>query len=255
MIDPHLQRLANQAVDGELSPEARAELDALLESSPEAREYYQALQQCVDVLENTPAVEPPEGLRSKILAGTALPAPRTRIGQQLFGWLGAVPQPAAMFLTFITGALLTAGVLGIATDSRLTVNPDQLMGTMASAERSALKKGSSRLPIAAKQVEGQATLSALDGLWIVSFALRTDEAVEVDLALDGRPMAFRGFTRAGEGASLTHESDSRITVATNGQSRFSVALQAPGSVPGARFTVAIRSNGQPLFSGALAAPQ
>ena len=73
MIDQRQRDLINAAIDDELDAEERAEFDALLEASAEARKYYEDLCAINDVLDAVPQVEPSDGFGQTLLERIRLP--------------------------------------------------------------------------------------------------------------------------------------------------------------------------------------
>ena len=70
MTDNRELELVSAAVDGELDAKDQAELDALLESSAEAREFKSELEQLDSLMSSIPDVELPESLHASIMATT-----------------------------------------------------------------------------------------------------------------------------------------------------------------------------------------
>lgn len=68
MTDLWELEMISAAIDGELDVDERVELDLLLESSEEAREFKTELEQMVSLLNSVPDLAPPESLHTRIMA-------------------------------------------------------------------------------------------------------------------------------------------------------------------------------------------
>ena len=67
MISERTLELINAGIDGELSAEDQQELDAVLESSAEARSMKAELLKLANLMGSLPAQQPPSGLHDQIL--------------------------------------------------------------------------------------------------------------------------------------------------------------------------------------------
>jgi hypothetical protein len=148
MIDERLKELMNAEVDGENSPEASAELRRILETSAEARAYYDDLVELGRKFGEAREVEPPATLRSEILAATSrrpaaahhrATARRMRTANRRATLAGGLrdllsPRLACAFAAgAVAGAVILAVVTGAGTDTD-ALDPNALRGTLAAWE-------------------------------------------------------------------------------------------------------------------------
>ena len=142
MINDRVMELMNREVDGENSPAESAELKAVLETSEEARTYYDDLVELGRRFGEAREVEPPVTLRSEILAATSRrpTAAHHRAVARRVRRRSLIPQGLSDLFTprlaYAFAAGVTAGVLifgliaGVGTHSD-ALDPDMLRGTIA----------------------------------------------------------------------------------------------------------------------------
>jgi anti-sigma factor RsiW len=141
-IEDDLLDLLNRDIDGDLCPEELDLLHRLLAGNSEAADYHRHLQQLAGELESRPRVEPPPGLKARVLHSlpegrvrTTRPDPATwmaRIWQTHLGPGRGVP----LALGTALGAVIMAIVL-VATLQRPLVDPSQSRGTLLLPDSSA----------------------------------------------------------------------------------------------------------------------
>lgn len=182
MSDDRAEELISAAADGRLNDAERAELERLLETSPEARRLRDAFDRMESVLASAPEAEPPAGLRDQILNRIS-PRKRQRVraAPMWSQWLQTGPV-MRHGLSATVGVLLAVSVY----ESRQPVSdvPDitELVGTMApgASEGSHDILGTHRFR--ADGVESRVQLERRDGALLLD--IRVDAARDVEIDVD-----------------------------------------------------------------------
>ena len=253
MLEERTLQLINAGIDGALEPFEQAELDAILESSAEARVMQAELQRLANLLDSMPEQVPPPELASRILEQVQLPARRPVFS--LAGLFSSL-QPAQLGMAFAAGLLLTVGFYELSPGHRPTVDPASIVGTMVANPQGQPTSQKDRLVIDAPGVSGSVTLSASGNLQILSFDLDSAQETEIAIALSEAGLSFGGIAHAADsGASadaLYGVSGGTLRVVNQGRQAFSVFLLDAGAASvGREISIGISAGGTPVFSGAL----
>jgi len=156
MLDEKSFELLNAEIDGELSATDRAELSRRLLGSPELRAVRDELRLACAELERCPEVEPPAGLREKILA--AFPQAAQGGPTEARSRLGFALSPRTLrFAAAIVGGVLVSAIAFQASRSVDGVGAGDVTGTMASSAPAAA--GAGTLRVDATRVRGTVTLT------------------------------------------------------------------------------------------------
>jgi len=140
MTNDRAMQLVSAAVDGELDADEQAELEQLLESSAEAREFKQDLEQLDSLLGGLPELDPPEPLHDRIMAQA--PSQAAQGKSSILSWLRLPPLGSGMryalagtgmryALAATSGAIIAAIFLGSQSLIPATTDISDLVGTMA----------------------------------------------------------------------------------------------------------------------------
>ena len=156
MLDEKSFELLNAEIDGELSATDRAELSRRLLGSPELRAVRDELRLACAELERCPEVEPPAGLREKILA--AFPQAAQGGPTEARSRLGFALSPRTLrFAAAIIGGVLVSAIAFQASRSVDGVGAGDVTGTMASS--APVAAGAGTLRVDATRVRGTVTLT------------------------------------------------------------------------------------------------
>jgi hypothetical protein len=170
MLDEKSFQLLNAEIDGELSASDRAELSRRLLGSPELRAVRDELRLACAELERCPQVEPPAGLREKILA--ALPQEAQGIPTEARSRLGFALSPRTLrFAAVIVGGVLVSAIAFQASRSVDGVGAGDVTGTMASS--APFPAGTLRVD--ATRLRGTVTFTPSAGKLRVRFALDSSQ--------------------------------------------------------------------------------
>jgi anti-sigma factor RsiW len=131
MLEERTLHLINGDLDGELSPSEKNELNAILESSPEARAMKQELQKLNNLLDAVPDLPPPPGLTEQVLNRMAPSMPRAPFSLARF--FGAF-QPASAGLAFAAGLLIAIGFYEFSPRSLSPSDTASMVGAMVAQD-------------------------------------------------------------------------------------------------------------------------
>jgi hypothetical protein len=166
VLDEKSFELLNAEIDGELSPADRAELSRRLLESPELRSVREELRLACAELERCPQVEPPAGLREKILA--AFPQATQGGPTEARSRLGFALSPRTLrFAAAVVGGVLVSAIAFQASRNVDGVGAGDVTGTMASS--AAVAAGAGTLRVDATRVRGTVTLTPSAGELRVRF--------------------------------------------------------------------------------------
>lgn len=224
-----LQELIQRELDGELSASERAELARLLLQDPEARRLHHEFRKTDQLLREIPVAEPPPGLRSAVLSGTARLLRPGDAGGRKFGW------PLYRVAAMIMGGLLVVGIAGILLDSD-SPRPG-LQGSLGAAPQD-------RLSLRAEGVEASALLRRDGQKMKLELTVSTTIPCEVVARIDSATTTFVG-----------DPGDARVTAAGDlvnarlAAGRQVLSLDFSGTSP---IQLQLRSGGRLLGEGTLA---
>lgn len=250
MLDDRARELINKAVDGVISESERAEHDAILAGSGEARAYSAELRQLADTLASVPALEPPDLLQRQILQQVRLPRPR-----RWFTWSAAWMQgnPVPYGIAAAAGLLVAVAYYEMAPGPGPITDYSSLVGTLARGEglRGAVQL--SYLDIDLPGVQGKVLLSGSDDLKLLRFNVASEAPVEFQVSLSGSGLVFGGFAHEAEpGSDNFMYADGKLSVVNQGSQRFTVILRDTAtSHSGGGIVVSVSRSGESVYQGVL----
>lgn len=253
MLEQQTLELINAEIDGALRADERAQLDAILESSAEARAMKAELQKLANLMDSMPEQTPPEELTEQILARVRLPKRQPTFS---LGALMSSLQPAQVGLAFAAGLLVTMGVYELSPGQLADVDPASVVGTMVLNPDVQNVNQADSLTISEPGVAGTVTLSAAGKLQVLSFDLQSADTAEISISLSEAGLSFGGIARvaaSGLAADGSYEvSGGTLRVINQGHQAFSVFLLEAGVDAGGReISIGISTHGAPVFSGVL----
>mgnify|MGYP003573061208 CR=1 FL=1 len=226
-MDQRIIELINADIDRELDASGRRELEAILESSDEARRARSELLQLTNLLDNSPPVRVPNNLAGDIVRQVRLPASGGRFS--LKGLFSSF-QPVPVAVSFAAGIVMALGVLGLRQPGDVQ-NPDvnDMVGTMVAGQTSSDMRRRGRMSLNSGGLTGTITLHESGSLYVLNFELDSDEPVEVAIGLERAGLSFGGVARSG-GASVKPEdnfvvSGGTLRVINQGKQSMTVFLQ------------------------------
>ncbi len=239
-----IAELIQADIDGVLASSDRAELTAALESSAEARGFHDELARLVKLMAETPDVDPPWGLRRRIIDSIKLPD-----RPPLSGWF----RPVSYGLAVAAGVLLAVGVAKITPQDAEDVS--SLVGTMVSQAQDLPRPTTSELAIDVPAVKGQVRLKSLNSAWAVEFDLQSADAVDIAIDLAGTGLSFGGYAGQDENAGIKNfeVSGEKVRVTNQGSHQFVLFLRRvpEGSAGSQQIGIAVNQQGETVYRGLL----
>jgi len=254
MLEERTIELINAELDGELGPVEREELEAILESSGEARAMKAELQKLFNLLDATPELSPPAGLSQQILGQLALPSKKPA-----FSFSGLFPsfQPATAGLAFAAGALVAVGFYELTPRYGAAIDPASMVGTMVVNRQEQPLEHKDSLSIVGQGLSGTVSLQEGGGVYILNFDLDSENSTEIEIALAEAGLDFGGLAHTQSGAGTDNESiqvsGGTLRVTNQGRQAFTVFLPdvASGDGNGREIIIGISSGGAQVFAGVL----
>jgi len=242
MLDQHIIELINAGIDGELGPEEQRELEAVLDSSPEAVTFRLELLQLNNAFSNLPELDPPPALARTILDQVQLPD-----RQKLFKLPG-----------FFAGLTPVAGGLAFAAGltQQDTVN---MVGTMVASDQVKAPGQGDRLLLDLDGLSGTVSLNVSENGRALEFDLDSSQLIEIELDLEKAGLIVIGFAQddRGDGSFIdTLElMGGTMRVVNQGKHHFVVFLrQSPDSENhGKDIRIGISYEGQRVYEDTLGA--
>ena len=254
MLEQRTLELINGEIDGALQPDERAELEAILAASADARAMKAELQKLANLMDSMPQHTPPEELAERILRQVRLPASRPAFSPgNLFSSLQAAP----IGLAFAAGLLMAVGMYELSPGRQSVVDPANIVGTMVlNPGAGPASQAADSLVISVPGVSGTVSLSEAGNLQVLSFDLDSTDETEIAIALSEAGLSFGGIAHAAASAAAADEtyevSGGTLRVVNQGRQAFSVFLLDAGADGGGReISIGISKGGTPVFAGVL----
>ena len=245
-IEQKYQDLINADIDGEISAEEHAELQAFLADSAEGRALHGELSSLCHALDTTEEEAPPVHLRHVIMNSIPQPpAPESSPG--VFKTLFAAPA-LRYALSFAGGVVLALSVANTGQVSNHAFdNVTGLVGTVAEPVDATL---ASFVSVDELDVAGVVSLRSAGTLLILDFDLVAKDHIEVEADYSDPSIWFNGFAQLpSEGTTVSAESG-LVRLGMAGKRRYAVYLHNQG---GRDATVKLRflANGQVVHETSL----
>jgi len=254
MLEQRIVELINAGIDGELSSSERRELEAVLDSSPEAVTYRVELLELNNVFHNIPELDPPPALVRNILDQVQLPAKRKffKLPSPLTGL-----NPVAGGLAFAAGLVLA--VVIYENDSRNVPQQDtvSMVGTMVASDQVNAPGQGNKLLLELDVLSGSVSLNLSENGQALEFNLNSNQAVEIEIDLEKAGLMVVGFAQddRGDGSFIdTLELlGGTMRVVNQGKHHFVIFVrQSPDSKNhGKDIRIGISQDGQPVYEGTL----
>jgi len=191
MLEQRTIHLINADIDGELGADERAELEAVLESSADARAMRAELLRLSNLLDSLPAQIPPPGLAQPVLNQIA-PSPGGAAGISLSGFFASF-QPATVGLAFAAGLLLTVGFYELSPNHQSSGDTASMVGTMVASQPGNAEILENDLFIKGDGFSGTLSLRENEGIYVLNFDLESANKTEIEVGLAGTGLSFGGF--------------------------------------------------------------
>ena len=251
MNDERLIELLSARADEALTAGERAELEALLAESADARRLAAQFRQLDVYLASAPDIEPPRNLAKRIVAGVRLENASRRAPEQTWRRL-LTPAFLGYGLAAAAGAMLVIALNE--TNPALLDVPDitQVVGTMSPDATGDGVTVLDRHDFEADGVSSIARLTHHDDELVLDVRIDADRPVHADIDLGDQGLSFEALMQAPDSSQSIHLSDSRMSLDGHGR-QFVVAL-LHGSADVARnaeIRLTFSSEGHTLNEGVL----
>ncbi|MDJ0657412.1 MAG: hypothetical protein QNJ40_24840 [Xanthomonadales bacterium] len=240
MVDERIKALISESLDHPLAPEDRSELDQALESSAEAREYLESLQQVDAMLAELPAEPFPDGLHDSIVSRVQLPAPAKK------SWLSGLRELPGMVrygFAAAAGLVIAIGLYEIRPEMVDPPNSQDLMGTMV-PKRTGQVTVLDTFSFEQDSLSTSAALERREDELVLDLRLDAEQPVEVRIQLLGEGYSFQALAQSQPSFETFEFGDRAIRAVARGPQEFSVLLDPTGeSTRNARVKLEYSSRG------------
>jgi hypothetical protein len=250
MIDDHNKNLIHAGLDGELDESGQAELQQLLDTSPQARDYHDQMLNLNAFLERVPDPELPEDLHGSIMNAISLPAARRR--RLSFGF-SQFPGFVRYGLATAAGLLLAIGMYEYS--PRLDGMPDQssMVGTIMPGQNQAPAVVLDSFAFDLEPLSSEIDLLRRDANLVLDVQLNSAAAVHVTVDFKGNGLAFDAIAQMDSDLQSIEVADHTVRITSIGRQHFAVLLhQDPGAPVDARLLVNWHIDGKVLKTKELA---
>ncbi len=222
MHEERLIELLNAEIDGELDAAGQAELDALLEASPDAQAARAAYRGMAGLLDDLPDLDPPAEFAASVLdkvRPAADPAP------------AVIPMRARRAPWLGYGLAAAAGLLVGAVALQLTLHapeePDwlDLTGAMVSEGRIDGPELDG-FTVDTNDVDARVSLNRAGDGYVVRAMTQSEQALALSIDLSGSGLEFGGLTQPDDDNADIEIQGSRLTMTTRGTGEFAIFLRA-----------------------------
>jgi hypothetical protein len=248
MINERYRELIENELEGKNSADESAELARHLQSSTEARAYYDELRDLISMFHDAGEIEPPKDLERRILGSIderrAVEGARAERGS----WLDFFKPRRKLGLAFAAGVavgliILLAVYRALPQSSALRMK--DLYGTLAGREATRAAAEAGPVDIELPEVSGTARVRYLDDVFVVTVELASKRNIEVAISGPESAVLENVASRAPVPYSLDSASGT-VTLETTGQTGFSLTFEdARHARP--PVTVRISADGVPVF--------
>jgi anti-sigma factor RsiW len=232
MNDNDFFELINLRLDGEISPEDDARLEAHLESNPESRKTYEHMVAVSGSLAKVRDVEPPASLKAGIMRDVdarlaAGPKPGGVWDHVKDFWrmvAGPSLQPRFAFAGGVAVGILIL-VAGLAVLNTPELDQSRLVGTILPPESVQSLNQVATIPIETDVVSGEIE-SAADGSHIaIKLSLHAEQPVSFDLTYEPGDFAFRGLSDWQASTQPVTITAGSISVSSIAENAYTILLQ------------------------------
>jgi len=223
-IDRNYIDLINADIDGEISAGDKADLEAFLSESAEARALHDALSGLCTSLDAVAAEDPPRHLRHVIMNSVDLPATEPEAPGFVQNLLAA---PAFRYAaTFAAGVFLTLSLINSGQISNQAF--DDVTGLVGSVADPIDAQLVSSVLVEETDIAGTVSLRSAGSMLILDFDLVSTDPIEIEAGYTDPSIWFNGFAQLeSSGTSISAETG-RVTLGMKGKRRYAVYLHNEG---------------------------
>ena len=211
--------LINAELDGELDAEQSIELEKLLQSCAQAREYRNDLNQMNKMFSELPDVDVPNSFQVAIADSSY---------SQNYNWISKIFQwPVEFKVTMATACLLIVLLsLNQITVNNSTIDTRALVGTIVKDSFPISDNNSDGLEyFSYPWLNGSAKLNKTDELYLVTVELNSQDPVTVKIDYSENGMNFVGFAQLKDGIDTVYTGEGILHFTHQGENGFTVFLK------------------------------
>jgi hypothetical protein len=254
MTDDRIMALLSAAADGDLDAEEQAELDGLMQSSPDARQFADELQRIDEFLHAADELDVPDSLHEKIVNGIEVSEAPTVVALHR----PAIPAVFRYGLATAAGLLLAVGFYESRSLPPGSQDFSELVGTMAPDRDVARTRILDTYDFRADGFASLAQLERRDGE--VFLDIRIEAARPLDISLDIAPAGIwpGALAQLEDGFESITMADSSLRLRATGRRRLTVLLSNAASgeaADAAKVEIEFTSEGRLLGRGLLQATE
>lgn len=251
--------LLSAEADGDLSPDERSELDALIGASDDARQLAHEVRRMDNFLNSQRTIDPPAALRDAIMQQVPLdtarrPAPSGDGG--IAAWIRDLTWAPVLRHAVSTafGALLVIAVYESQPDFGPNIDITQLVGTMAPDTLIADKVVLDRFSFAAAGVSSMARLEKRGKAVVLDVSIDASRAVDLIIDFGSTSLQFEAVAQSDREFDAMQFANRVLRVQGRGARRFSILLRSPDGIAytgNETIRLEYSSDGKVLQAGAL----
>lgn len=223
-IDEKYTDLIHADIDGEISPDDKASLEAFLSQSAEGRALHEELSSLCASLDAVEAKEPPPHLRHVIMDSVKPPATHSATPgfiQNLFA------APALRYAaTFAAGVILSLSLVNSGQISNQAF--DDVTGLVGSVANPIDAELISSVSVNEQLIAGTVSLRSAGSMLILDFDLVSADAIEIEAGYSDPSIWFNGFAQLESSGTSVSAETGRVTLGMQGKRRYAVYLYNEG---------------------------
>jgi anti-sigma factor RsiW len=228
MNDERMVELVGAATDGELSPDERAELDRLIEQSPEARHFRDELNRIDSVLRKLPEQTPPETLHDRIMADISLPSTTNwqRMLANKIGLLGSLAPFTVLRYGMATAAGVVLATVFYESHPGISQPADvmELVGTIAPNRDRHEANIVDTFAFRAEGMDAEVSLERRNGMWLLDIRVDADEPVDISVDLAAAGAHLNALAQTGSSLESIEITDNVLHMRAHGQRQLTALL-------------------------------
>ena len=227
MVEQQYLELIHKDIDGAITPEEQAQLQAYLSTNPEVRKIHRELSGLARALDDLPALDPPLGLKRGIMGRIA--AGKNRAGQRLGGIIEHPGNAGRWKLAYGFVAGMAAGFLLLALAGEIfhaetTLNIADLQGTLVISEAPDAETAAGQ-SLEAPGINGALHLRHSADTGILALDISAAGETGIDLSYDATALQLSGFIAREGGIAALENQNGRIRFDHRGSNRYSLIFR------------------------------
>lgn len=229
MLSDKDKQLIHRAIDGELSESEKAAFHRLIETSPEARRFYEQIDSLSALAAHAGTEESPADLKPAVLRAIAqrqrIPVGQSSSPRTIGAWFGTILTPRLAY------GLAAGLIIGVAV-STLTIkgptghlDPLDLSGTIVGGAGSKSLQRIDADNFSESQAKGRIAVDAAENLRYIQLEIASTQEVSAVLDYDPAAYVLRAFEQASPRSGNITTSEGRLSATQVGQNRYVIVLE------------------------------